>query len=382
MHAQSQVLSGADERRLAELTAVLATPLAYRSCEEWYASATRAVRDFFRGDAVLLCTPERGARLYLEDDRPTLPSAFDAWIKYDHGSVKSTDAAFELGIATCRQRRFATFTSMMIDRLIGNQLRHSVVYNDILLPAGARVSIGSGSVTSFGEVMCCVSYRTASPNPFGILMQPLLALIVPLLATGYETVQRLDTTHTAWLEALDETSDGFMVYDTERGQEIHRNAALAAIERSDPEGLLVVDAMQQIAHRMSEKTRFADSTATALTMAALTQNREIRTARNRYLLHPTLLPAGTCSRVASVLVVARSLSPALPSPIELCARFGLTRREADVAVHLAAGMSDDAIARRIGVSPHTARHHSEHVLVKLGLQSRKALGLFLMQACK
>ncbi len=374
-----QVLSRANERRLAELTEVLATPLAYGSREQWYASATRAIRDFFRGDSVFLCTPDRGVRLYFDDDQPMLAAEFDAWIAYRHGEIACTDAAFDRGFIACRQRRLSTFTSEMIDRLIGNQLRHSVVYNDILRPAGARVSIGCGGLTSLGEVMCAVSYGTASPNPFALAMRPLLAFIVPLLAAGYETVQRVDRAHAAWLEALDGTSDGFLVFDLECDRELYRNAALAAMQRSDPEGDIVVSAMQRIAHGMSScKSSPAESASTALAAAALAQNQEISTARCRYMLRATLLPPGTCSTGSAVLVLARSLSATLPSVTELRSRFELTRREADVALHLAAGMSDHAIARRIGVSPHTARHHAEHVLLKLGLRSRKGLGLFLL----
>ncbi|MGI8510032.1 MAG: response regulator transcription factor [Gemmatimonadaceae bacterium] len=380
-----QILSRANERRLAELTEVLATPLAYGSREEWYAAATRAVRGFFRGDSVFLCTPDRGARLYFEDDQPMFSDELDAWIAYRHGEVTSADTAFDRGFVACRQRRLSTFTSTIIDQIIGNQLRHSVVYNDILRPAGARVSIGCGGITSFGEVMCAIDFETASPNPFAIAMRPLLALIVPLLAAGYETVQRLDSgraAHAAWLEALDGASDGCLVYDTERHQEIHHNAALAAMQRSDTEGDIVIGAMQRIACSMSSHQGSpGESASSALAAAALAQSHQISTARGRYMLRATLLPAGTCSAGPSVLVLARRSSATLPLAIELRARFGLTRREADVALHLAAGMTDEAIARRIGVSSHTARHHSEHVLVKLGLRSRKGLGLFLVHSC-
>ncbi len=382
-----QVLSRADERYLAELTEVLATPLAYRSREEWYGSATRAIRHFFRGDSVLLCTPDRGVRLYRDDDQPRLAAEFDAWIAYRQGEVVSTDAAFDLGFVACRERRLSTFTSEMIDNLIGNQLRHSVVYNDIIRPTGARVSIGCGGITSFGEVMCAVAYGTASPNPFALAMRPLLALIVPLLAAGYEAIQRADSAHStavsaslsAWMDALDGASDGFLIYDPESHQELHRSAALATMQSSDPEGDVVIGAMQRIAHGMSRcHGSPTESASAALSVAASAQSQEISTARNRYLLRATILPPGTCSTGSTVLVLARPRCPALPSAVELQARFELTRREADVALHLAAGMSDDAIARRIGVSPHTARHHSEHVLVKLGLRSRKGVGLFLL----
>jgi DNA-binding CsgD family transcriptional regulator len=36
-------------------------------------------------------------------------------------------------------------------------------------------------------------------------------------------------------------------------------------------------------------------------------------------------------------------------------------------------LSNNEIARMLSISPHTARHHTENVLAKLGVRSRKAL---------
>lgn len=64
---------------------------------------------------------------------------------------------------------------------------------------------------------------------------------------------------------------------------------------------------------------------------------------------------------------------------ELMARHGLTPREAEVTVLLALGASDREVARRLGISPHTARKHAEHIFSKLDIHSRKALALRLGQ---
>jgi DNA-binding CsgD family transcriptional regulator len=60
-------------------------------------------------------------------------------------------------------------------------------------------------------------------------------------------------------------------------------------------------------------------------------------------------------------------------------RFGFTRREIDVAVLLAQGCSNATVARRLDISPHTARHHTQHVLDKLGVHSRAEAGARLRQ---
>lgn len=51
-------------------------------------------------------------------------------------------------------------------------------------------------------------------------------------------------------------------------------------------------------------------------------------------------------------------------------RFGLTPREAEVALLLAKRMSSKEISQRLGISVHTARRHTERILAKLGVRSR------------
>ena len=57
--------------------------------------------------------------------------------------------------------------------------------------------------------------------------------------------------------------------------------------------------------------------------------------------------------------------------------YGLTPREIQVAMLLAQGRSNVAIAAALRISPHTARHHTQRVLAKLGVHSRAAAGALL-----
>lgn len=51
-------------------------------------------------------------------------------------------------------------------------------------------------------------------------------------------------------------------------------------------------------------------------------------------------------------------------------RFRLTKRELEIALLLAGRASNHEIAERLGISSHTARHHTERVLTKLVVRSR------------
>ena len=61
---------------------------------------------------------------------------------------------------------------------------------------------------------------------------------------------------------------------------------------------------------------------------------------------------------------------ALPDDRELRRRFALTPRESEVARLMADRLSNIEIARRLDISIHTARRHSERVLAKLAVHSR------------
>jgi DNA-binding CsgD family transcriptional regulator len=58
-------------------------------------------------------------------------------------------------------------------------------------------------------------------------------------------------------------------------------------------------------------------------------------------------------------------------------RYRLTRRELDVTRLLARGKSNKEIADRLSISAHTARHHTERVLGKIGVRTRAAIASVL-----
>jgi DNA-binding CsgD family transcriptional regulator len=75
-------------------------------------------------------------------------------------------------------------------------------------------------------------------------------------------------------------------------------------------------------------------------------------------------------RAAAVAVVLRCAQDQA-SPKRLSA--GLTLREDEVARLIGHGMSTKEIAHALGISCHTARHHTEALFAKLGVRSRAAV---------
>jgi DNA-binding CsgD family transcriptional regulator len=110
-------------------------------------------------------------------------------------------------------------------------------------------------------------------------------------------------------------------------------------------------------------------------------SRQVRTARSRYRLHAVVLGPGVLNGERGAVVVDVEVSARAPlSGLELRARFGLTRREVEVAELMARGLTDARIAAHLGISRRTAEHHAEHVRRKLGLTGRAAVSAVVFAA--
>ena len=73
---------------------------------------------------------------------------------------------------------------------------------------------------------------------------------------------------------------------------------------------------------------------------------------------------------AALRAVAAGLRVSLPEPGEAEARPLLTPRELEILACLGEGLSNKAVARRLGISAHTVKFHLEAVFAKLGASSR------------
>jgi DNA-binding CsgD family transcriptional regulator len=98
---------------------------------------------------------------------------------------------------------------------------------------------------------------------------------------------------------------------------------------------------------------------------------EVATREGRYRMRARILSQKIREiRHRAVLVTIERAAAHLPSCACLMQRFGMTAREADVALLLARGKRNTAIAEELMISTHTARHHTESVLSKLSVHTR------------
>lgn len=163
---------------------------------------------------------------------------------------------------------------------------------------------------------------------------------------------------------LDASDQPQALYSRE-GRLLYRNRAMASALDDGQRGAL--------RHAVSDAVRAAVAAAPATGPVPGVATRAVRTATATYRVHAGLVTGESVTRGASVLVSLRRNDPVPPGADELRARFGLTGREAEVAVLLLQRRSNAEIAEALELSEHTARHHTERVLHKLGVNSRTAL---------
>jgi DNA-binding NarL/FixJ family response regulator len=155
-------------------------------------------------------------------------------------------------------------------------------------------------------------------------------------------------------------------------KEGHRmSGALAAVQSEQESaeqaaGRAVDRAVRAVARAILERTEGIRPLPAALV-------RRIRTRDATFRVHARLLGSpqgGEPGSQPAVLVVVERGAPEPPHEDEIRRTLGLTRQQAKVARLLAVGLTNTRIADELFISPHTARHHTESIMGKLGCRTR------------
>jgi DNA-binding CsgD family transcriptional regulator len=133
---------------------------------------------------------------------------------------------------------------------------------------------------------------------------------------------------------------------------------------ADPDWAVEID-RDRLRHEIQELASSISVTAEPKRMV-----REVEASGSRYLVRGEVLRLDKPGLGPVVLIALERLGSELLTEPEVRKRFGLTRKQASVAMLLAQRKSNVEIARELFISPHTARHHTERVLTKLGVHAR------------
>ncbi|MBA2685064.1 MAG: helix-turn-helix transcriptional regulator [Gemmatimonadaceae bacterium] len=368
------VLTLTDQSQLATTFEAMLSPFASATPDAWFVRIGNEMKALCHGDSALVCAQHRGHGRHFSADAPELAAEMDARCGFRDGELRFPDPTIDAGLIERRRRSVDAWTAAMLNDVAGGGYYGSEFYNEVAIPFKARATMALAVHGPEGEVMLGVNNERPVLDPLSEDTLGLLALMLPAFRAGFEMLSRLEFSRHTLATALDGLAEGMMVFGLADSRELYRNGALIAMLADDPEHLVVERRILQLVRGLCFMKR--GRAGERLRAPAVLD--EIATRRARYRARFTLLSSGIFSRDEAVLVAIEAPAPRLPSAPTLTARYKLTKREAEVALKLATGASDVDLARMLGISAHTVRHHTENIFAKLNVHSRKALALHLL----
>jgi DNA-binding CsgD family transcriptional regulator len=219
---------------------------------------------------------------------------------------------------------------------------------------GMSVGDGSGEATAL-----VLLHRACDTRPFSANALAMLRLMLPSFEAGVQLASSTATMRRDMSHVLDSVAAGVLIVDKD-GTVLQQSATFSSLIADDPQaGRVYVSAMQLARQAMAGANG-----------AAGDRSSEVRTSRGRYHLRASSYAGYFFHRQVCTMIVLTRSSLELPSVESLRSEYRLSAQEARVCLLLAKGMSNGEIAAALGISTHTARHHTERVMLCLGINSR------------
>jgi DNA-binding CsgD family transcriptional regulator len=371
------MLSSSQLAQVEHASRALLSPLAVPDIDAWRSEVLGTLRTLLRADGGMFMLSTATQVHFSDRSDHRLRNAYDDFLaESTPQGPRLSDPVLQTWLDERRRVRQEVVTDTLVDRLLaphGLALHDSPVYSEVMVPEALVNQRGMYVSFSGGEAMVQLGYARTEKALDHDASVALLHVLIPSFRAGLDALSRFDLhRHT-----LDAVSEPLAAFDAD-GRLLHQNPALTRLLDADAERDRIEVELRVLARRL-RMLAFPMRHEVGGTAGPPTASREVATARGSYALRGLLLPPGGGGFGEAVLItVTLDAPPSLPDAEAIRARHGLTKREAEVALLLAGGLSNAEIAERLFVSPHTARHHVENVLGKLQLSSRAAVGARLM----
>lgn len=205
----------------------------------------------------------------------------------------------------------------------------------------------------------------------------ILKLLLPAFEGAVDLIIRLPENQRRLESVVDMLSDGLALID-DSGRTVHENVALRRFMANEHDTGPLRKACAHTAAALAALVSHADSKSRPRALECPAALR-VSTPTGHYRIEGGVLGDGGETALLLCVLVSRMSRPPLSSR-ELRGHYGLTAREISVATLLAQGRSNREIARILGLSIHTARRHTEHVLMKLDVHTRAAVAAKMQDA--
>lgn len=267
------------------------------------------------------------------------------------GRNRYADPEVDRVMARLHDKRCQVWDFALMERLTGVPREEQELYHEVARPGGLRQHAAAAVPLPVGKAMLGVGYDDPEEGRFGQERLAVLRLLLPALETGMRARRSFAHRQAALAGVLDGLSEGIVIFDMDGG-ELYRNRALRELLADDPGRRMLLAAMRVSAERLVALQR-GGAARTAPAGVPAPGKRTVDTDVSNYAVRASYLAPGTFVADEAVLVTLHRSLPALPSAEELRRRFGLTPRQAEVAL-LAAPGADQRGDRR------AARAESAH----------------------
>lgn len=352
-----------DLENAARAANILAAPLDHATTDEWRSAVNRCLQPLLSADSAGFLLPSDDGPVVYSDEHdpeelakypeltpPPLSTGQSVFARMIEMRVARLDDAYGADLETY-------LTSEYYNEYAGANGAHDTL--------GAMVSLGGETATTIAGLQFW--HDSPTGRKFGEHEVELLRLLYPAFTAGVAAQVRWGQHRTDLLSMLDSLGQSTMVCGSE-GEVVHQTPGLTEAISADAEG-------ERIRHNMIAAAKAAGnqtSCPAGLTRDVQTELASYRISAARY---PSLGPAAR----ALVLVALDRTSPVLRDCSELQRMYGLTQTEVRVAALLARGSSNSEVASELYISPHTARRHTERILLKMKARSRAEIPMKLLR---
>lgn len=360
-------LSSGEIEQLSDAMELLISPLAFVSADDWRRAVNRQIKRLVGADTAGFLLPvAEGLMLYSEEHDPAElarypdfppPPLVDGTPLWEH-MVK----AGVVTLSTSYGRDYGLYlNSEYYQEYAGANGAHDTL--------ASTVSLGGSDVRG----MACLHFWHERPDGvlFGERERAILRLLLPSLRAGAEAYSLWGAERRALETMLDEMRQAVMICDP-RGAPVHQTTALGQLLGRDPEAPVLRSEMLAAASLLA-RTRRPNADAGIGTACAAPFIR-VRTTQAAYQLSAIFYGGPSAGSQRLILVTIERCTPAPRSDESLREEFGLTPAESRVARLIGEGRSNADIAQHLFISPHTARRHTERVMIKLKVRSRAEVG--------
>lgn len=362
-------LTSAEQDRLARAVRVLSTPFDYDTLEAWMEAAAAEVRAALDATTGTASYPDAsGVRL----TSGAYPDRVMEWYRSFYPLLERIGYFERLsrsGVVTRRDAYGAHHEAMQETAYVQEFLPAVRAYDALSIGVPWR-----SSGTAPDDSVQLLVNTDRPDHAFGTADVAKARLLHPALAAGVASYQALARARAGFCALLDGSGAACAAFSPE-GRALHRTPALTALLAREP----LADRLAEQLHALARGASGALPSTLGGAEAGPAARASFEGGLGTYTLVRTQvreLGAGP----AVLVTVTASPGTALPGPDVVRERFGLTRRQAEVALLLAERRSNQEIADVLSISVHTARHHVAAVLNSLKLTDRREVEGVLREA--